>query len=94
MEEETPACKPDNNLVWAILVTALCCMPLGVVAIVKAASVDALWAAGKYDEARKSAQDAGKWAAIGALSGLIAVLCYLLYVLYVIVIAVVAVFCA
>ena len=26
---------PDNNLVWAILVTVFCCLPLGIVSIVK-----------------------------------------------------------
>ena len=44
---ETPTQKPDNNLVWAILSTVLCCMPLGIVAIIKATSVDTLWTAGK-----------------------------------------------
>lgn len=87
MEERTPARKPDNNLVWAILATSLCCMPLGVVAIVKAASVDTLWAAGKYAEAEKAAQDAGKWAAIGAVCGLVVLLCYLLYILAIVLFA-------
>ena len=26
---------PDNNLVWAILCTVLCCLPLGIVSIIK-----------------------------------------------------------
>ena len=38
--------KPDNYLVWAILSTVFCCLPLGIVAIVKASKVDALWAQG------------------------------------------------
>ena len=87
MEEGNPACKPDSNLVWAILVTTLCCMPLGVVAIVKAASVDSLWAAGSYAEARKAAQDAGKWAAVSAICGLVIVLCYMLYMMTIIAVA-------
>ena len=28
--------KPDSNLVWGILATILCCLPLGIVSIVKA----------------------------------------------------------
>ena len=43
--------KPDNNLVWAILITILCCWPFGIVAIIKAASVDGLWYSGRHDEA-------------------------------------------
>jgi hypothetical protein len=30
---------PDTNLVWAILCTVLCCLPLGIVSIIKATSV-------------------------------------------------------
>lgn len=63
---ETNMRKPDNNLVWAILSTVVCCMPLGIVAIVKAALVDSLWAAGRYDEARRAAADALKWSLVGA----------------------------
>ena len=43
MEQQNKLC-PDSNLVWAILCTVLCCLPLGIVAIVKAASVEKLWA--------------------------------------------------
>lgn len=31
---------PDNNLVWAILSTVLCCLPLGIVAIIKSTQVN------------------------------------------------------
>ena len=34
---------PPNNLVWAILSTLFCCLPLGIVSIVYAAQVN-----GKY----------------------------------------------
>jgi len=84
---ETPAQKPDNNLVWALLCTTLCCMPLGVVAIVKAVSVDTLWAAGNYSEAEKAAQDARKWAMIGAICGVVIWCLYLAYILAVVLIA-------
>ena len=32
--------KPDNWLVWAILSTILCCLPLGIVSIIYATKVD------------------------------------------------------
>lgn len=53
---------PDNNLVWGILTTILCCLPLGVVSIIKASQVNSLWAQGQFDAARRSADDAKKWA--------------------------------
>lgn len=70
--------KPDNYLVWAILATLFCCLPFGIVAIVKAASVDNLWAAGKYDEALQASLDACKWSWISAGAG---AFFYVVYVL-------------
>ena len=46
-QQNTPMIKPDSNLVWAILTTLICCLPFGVVAIVKACKVDSLWANGQ-----------------------------------------------
>ncbi|ORA73545.1 CD225/dispanin family protein [Mycolicibacterium insubricum] len=66
-----PGPAPDNNLVWAILCTVLCCLPLGVVSIVKSTQVNGLWAQGQYDAARKSADDAKKFAMWGAIAGAI-----------------------
>ncbi len=80
-----PAQKPDNNLVWAILTTVLCCMPLGIVAIIKASSVDSLWAGGHHQEAIEAAAAAKKWAMIGAGAG--AVFIFLYIVLYVVLVA-------
>lgn len=59
--------KPDNYLVWAILTTVMCCMPLGIVSIIKATSVDSLWASGDQAGAIKAAQEAKKWAIIGVI---------------------------
>lgn len=50
--------KPDNLLVWSILTTVLCCLPLGVVAIVYSNKVDTLWNSGKYTEAENAAKSA------------------------------------
>ena len=58
---------PDNYLVWAILSTVLCCLPLGVVSIVYAAQVNDKWlrgdAAGAMESSRKAKQFA-TWSAI------------------------------
>jgi hypothetical protein len=71
-----PTQQPDSNLVWAILVTVLCCLPLGIVSIVYASKVSGLWAQGRYAEAQKSADDAKKWAIWGAVAGVIVIIIY------------------
>ena len=57
---------PDNNLVWAILCTVLCCLPLGIVAIIKSTKVKELWAQGDHAGAQKAADDAKKYSLWGA----------------------------
>ena len=70
--------QPNNNLVWAILVTVFCCLPLGIVSIVKATQVSGLWAQGQYAEAQKAADDAKKWAMWGAIIGAIAIVIWII----------------
>ncbi len=68
---QQPAPKPDSNLIWAILTTILCCMPLGIVSIVYAAKVDSLWYAGRQQEAIDAAKSAGNWAIWSAVAGIV-----------------------
>src|ERR1700752_5369182 len=70
--------QPNNNLVWAILVTVLCCLPLGIVSIVKATQVSGLWAQGQYAEAQKAADDAKKYAIWGVIAAAILWVIYLI----------------
>lgn len=79
--------KPDNYLVWAILSTLLCCMPFGIVAIVKATQVDTFWAQGNQAEAIEAANAAKKWTIVSAVSS---VAVWSIYVLIVVVIAAIA----
>jgi ABC-type Fe3+ transport system permease subunit len=65
---------PNNYLVWAILVTVFCCLPLGIVSIVKSTQVSGLWAQGKYAEAHQASDEAKKWAVWSAIVGGIAIL--------------------
>ncbi|BBX31328.1 CD225/dispanin family protein [Mycolicibacterium mageritense] len=60
---------PDNNLVWAILSTILCCIPVGAFAIYKSTQVSGLWAQGRFAEAQQAADDAKKFAIWGAIAG-------------------------
>ncbi len=68
-----PGPPPNNNLVWAILTTILCCLPFGIVSIVKATQVNSLWAQGQTAEAQAAADAAKKWAIISAVLGVIAI---------------------
>ena len=77
---------PDNNLVWAILCTVMCCLPLGIVAIITSTKVKELWAQGDHAGAQKAADDAKKYSIWGA--GL-AVLFIALYVIFILVIGVI-----
>jgi len=59
--------EPDNYLVWAILVTVMCCLPFGIVSLISSNKVSGLWAQGRYAEAQAASDSAKKWAIIGAI---------------------------
>ncbi len=63
---------PNNYLAWSILVTIFCCIPFGIVAIVKSSQVNGLWAQGRYTEAQASADGAKKWVIWSVVVGLVA----------------------
>jgi hypothetical protein len=69
--------KPDNYLVWAILVTLLCCIPLGIVAIVFATQVDSKYALGDDAGAAHASKQARLWSILGACSLLLLAAVYL-----------------
>lgn len=71
--------KPDNNLLWAILCTICCCLPFGIVSIIYAAKVNGLWAGQQYDAAIEAANNAKKWAIIGAVTGIVINICYAIW---------------
>ncbi len=64
--------EPDNYLVWAILSTVMCCLPLGIVSLVYSTKVSGLWAQGRYAEAQAAADNAKKWAIISAIVAAVA----------------------
>ena len=74
--------RPDNFLVWSILVTIFCCMPFGIPAIVNSAKVDRLWSEGDYQGAKDAAKSAKTWFwwsfGLGLVSGLIALIYYII----------------
>lgn len=78
------ACKtcPDNYLVYSILTTLFCCLPFGIVGIVKSAQVSSKYQSGDYEGAVQASRDAKKWSMIALICGLV---WYLLYMIVVIV---------
>ena len=68
-----------NNLVWAILSTLFCCLPLGVVSIIYAAKVDGLAAAGDIQGAQQASDNAKKWAIISAVALVALAVIYILF---------------
>ena len=74
-QPQRPA-MPATYLVWAILATLLCCMPFGIVSIVKASQVSSLYYQGNYAEACAASRAARNWAIASAVSSGAIVLVY------------------
>lgn len=70
--------KPDNYQVWAVLSTFFCCMPIGIMALMKSNQVDSLWSMGSYDEAIKVSEDVKKYLLIALVCGAVSIVAGLL----------------
>ena len=64
--QSAEACPP-TNMVWAVLATVLCCIPLGIVGIIYANKVSKLYLAGDIEGAKK-ASETGAWWVIAAIT--------------------------
>ncbi|MDR1408138.1 MAG: CD225/dispanin family protein [Tannerella sp.] len=62
---------PDNYLVWAVLTTVLCCLPMGIASIVYSSNVNTAYYAGDYEGAQRASAKARQWAMWSALTALI-----------------------
>ncbi|MGH8109014.1 MAG: CD225/dispanin family protein [Arenimonas sp.] len=71
-------------MVWAILATLLCCIPGGIVAIVYAAQVDGKLAAGDYQGALESSNNAKLWSWISFGTAAALVFLYFLSIIFVV----------
>jgi predicted secreted protein len=74
------ASPPSNHLVWAILSTLLCCLPLGIVSIVFAAQVNSKYASGDVAGAQEAADKAKRFAIWSAVAGVVVGLLYIVAV--------------
>jgi Interferon-induced transmembrane protein len=62
---------PPNYLVWAILCTVLCCLPLGIASIVFSTQVNSKWEMGDVAGAQGASGKAKTFAIWGAIVGVI-----------------------
>jgi predicted secreted protein len=70
---------PANYLVWSILTTLFCCLPLGIASIVFAAQVNGKWAAGDVVGAQDSSHKAKQFAMWAAIAGVVVIVLYLIF---------------
>ena len=69
--QQPPHVAPSTHLVEAILATLFCCLPLGIVAIIKAVKVSNANSRGDYETAAAESAEAFKWVKFSVLAGLI-----------------------
>jgi hypothetical protein len=74
-DPEFSATENIPNYLWqAIAVTVLCCLPLGIPAIVYAAKINALVASGQIDAAKEASAKAKMWCWISFGLGIVTTL--------------------
>ena len=71
---------PETHLTKAILVTILCCWPVGIPAIVNAAGVSNAFISGHYDLALEKSKNAEKWCKYCIITGVAFWIIYILII--------------
>ena len=74
--------KPINGttyLIFAIISTLLCCLPLGIVAIVYACKINSLQRSGDYAGAQNAAKKAKMFTIIGTVAALVVSIFYIIF---------------
>lgn len=72
-----------NYLAWSIVTTLLCCLPLGIPAIVYSSQVDSKLRNGDYEGAINSSKKAKMWCWIAFGVGLAVGILYFIFVIFV-----------
>lgn len=71
--------KPNTFLIWSILTTVLCCLPLGIVAIIFSVKADSEWSAGRYEESLRAAERAKVCCIVSAVLSVISYISILFF---------------
>lgn len=73
--------QPDSHLGLAIFTTLCCCLPLGIVAILKSNKVGEYYNLKQYDAAIAASNETKKWCIYGIVSWfIIDVICLIIYI--------------
>lgn len=75
---EPQTVKVSNYLTTAIISAIVCCVPLGIVAIIYASQVNTKLIAGDIEGAKQSSKNAKMWCWITFISGLVVGIVYVL----------------
>lgn len=67
---------PPNYLVWSILATIFCCLPLGIAAIVFSSQVNSKWVAGDHAGAQESSRKAKLFTIWAVVAGVVVGIIY------------------
>lgn len=62
---------PETYLVWSVIITLLCCLIPGVVAIIFSASVSSKYYAGDIEGARRASRNAQIWCIVSIIAGIV-----------------------
>lgn len=68
---------PQNYLLWSILATIFCCLPLGIVSIIFSAQVSGKYFAGDYEGARRASRYAQYWIIASIVVGVVTATLYI-----------------
>ena len=71
---------PPNYLVWAILSTIFCCLPLGIPAIIFASQVNSKWQMGDFAGAQESSRKAKNFSLWATIGGVVVAVLYILLI--------------
>lgn len=81
LDKNQGGAMPKNYLIESILMSVLCCLPLGIVALIHETKVETEYKAGNYDAAQAASDEAAKWLKWGLIGGgIVVVLCIILIV--------------
>ncbi len=68
---------PPAYLVWSVVMTVLCCLPAGVVAIIFSSQVSSKFYAGDFEGAKRASERAQIWIIVSFVLGVLGNTLYL-----------------